>query len=227
MKISGSGRLSEGTINDELAVSGSAKIEGNFECNGFRSSGSLRGEGDLIVHGDVRSSGSFKLRGSLRGDGNFRSSGSASIDGETIIHGTLSSSGSLRLGNKAEALQGVRSSGSFHIQGELLSHKIIEIEGTLTAENDIKGEDVFFGTTLVRARKIFKHPFRIFGSILAKNRIDITGARVEQDVKGRHVIIGRGTEVLGTVYYVETIEVHKQANLSNEPIQIKVEDLGF
>ncbi|MFX1497901.1 MAG: hypothetical protein ACFFBH_10265 [Promethearchaeota archaeon] len=53
MRISGSGTLSEGKINDELNASGSIKLNGTFECDGFHSSSSLRGEGNLIVHGDV------------------------------------------------------------------------------------------------------------------------------------------------------------------------------
>lgn len=227
MKISGSGKLSEGTINDELVVSGSAKIEGNFECNGFRSSGSLRGDGNLIVHGDVRSSGSFRLKGSVQGDGKFRSSGSASIGGKILIKGELSSSGSLRVDDRVEAVQGVRSSGSIHIQGELISQKTIDIEGSISSGGDIKGENVFFGTHLVRAKRIFKHPFKVNGSIFATNRVDITGANVAGDVKGREVRIGRGTEVLGTVYYVDTIEIHKQATVLNKPIQIALEELRF
>jgi len=225
MKISGSGKLSEGTINDELVVSGSAKIEGNFECNGFRSSGSLRGTGNLIVHGDVRSSGSFRLNGYLKGDGNFRSSGSASVGGGISVNGDLSSSGSLRVSGRVEAVQGARSSGSFHIQGDLISQKTIEIQGSITSEGDVRGERVLFGEGLIRARKIFKHPFKVLGSIVATNKVDITGTIVAGDVKGRDVIIGRGTEVSGTVYYVDNIEIHKQATLSNDAIQITAEEL--
>jgi hypothetical protein len=38
LKISGSGRLSEGKIDDDLRTSGSTKLSGNFECNNFHSS---------------------------------------------------------------------------------------------------------------------------------------------------------------------------------------------
>ena len=104
MKISGSGKLSEGKIDDSLVTSGSARIDGDFECNGFRSSGSFRGSGNLTVHGDFRSSGSFRIHGSLKGDGNGRTSGSASVDGKISIDGYFRSSGSLRVGGKIELL---------------------------------------------------------------------------------------------------------------------------
>ncbi len=60
---------------------------------------------------------------------------------------------------------------------------------------------------------------------MARNNIELIRASVEGDVKGRDVVIGRGTEVLGTVYYVDTIEVHDKATLANDAIKISEEDL--
>jgi len=221
MKISGSGRLSEGEINDELIVSGSAKIEGNFKCTGFRSSGSMRGAGNLTVLGDTRSSGSFRIIGHLHGDGNARFSGSASVGGEISIKGELGSSGSFRAGNNVEAIQGIRFSGSARIQGGLLSQKSIDINGSSTINGDITGEDIFIGTRLVRAKKMLKQPFKVYGNISATKTVDITGTFVDGDVKGRNVRIGQGTEISGAVYYIDSIERHQKATLANEPIQIK------
>ena len=79
MKISGSGTLNKMKLDDTISSSGSVRIDGDVECLGFRSSGSARGEGNLIVHGDFKSSGSFNLRGGLQADGNAKSSGSATI----------------------------------------------------------------------------------------------------------------------------------------------------
>jgi len=50
---------------------------------------------------------------------------------------------------------------------------------------------------------------------------------VNGDVKGRNVIISKGTEVLGTIYYVDSIDVHDKTILANKPIQIKEEDLHY
>jgi len=228
MRISGSGRLSEGKINDEIILSGSARLEGNFECTRFKSSGSLRGNGNLTVHGDVKNSGSFRLNGHLRGDGNARFSGSTSVAGAILIKGHLGNSGSLRTGNKVEGLEGIRFSGSSKIQGDLLSQNDIVIEGSTTINGNISGDAILIGVRLLRERKMLKQPFKVYGNINAKNRVDLTGTFVEGDVKGRDVKIDKGTEVKGTVYYVDNIEVDQKTKLNNEPIQINAEELqGF
>ncbi|MFX1316937.1 MAG: hypothetical protein ACFE9T_13830 [Promethearchaeota archaeon] len=221
MKISGSGRLSGGKINDELTGSGSIKIDGDFECNGFRSSGSMRGAGNLTVHGNVKSSGSFRIIGSLNGDGNARFSGSASVGEAVSIKGELGSAGSFRVGSTVEAPGGIRFSGSARIQGGLLSQKVIDINGSSTINGDIAGEDIFIGTRLVRVKKMLKQPFKVYGNISATNTIDIAGTFVDGDVKGRNVRIGQGTEISGAVYYIDNIERHPKTTLANEPIQIK------
>ena len=224
MRISGSGRLSEGKIDDEINLSGSAKIAGDFECTGFKSSGSLRGEGNLTVRGDVKSSGSFRIAGFLHGDGNAKFSGSSSVGGEILIRGVLGCSGSFRVGDKVEAIEGIRLSGSARVQGDLLSQKTIDIEGSVIIDGNIKGDDVFIGTRLMRERKILKQPFKVNGNIFATNTADITGALVNGDVRGRDVKIGKGTEVAGVIYYIDNIEVHQKATLTNEPIQIQLDE---
>ncbi len=227
MKISGSGTLSEGKINDDLRVSGSARLKGDFECNGFHSSGSLRGAGSLTVHGDIISSGSFRIGGSLYADGNANSSGSASVGGEISIKGRLVSSGSLRAGNKVEALQGIRISGSGTVQGGLLSLETIDISGSSSVHGNITGTNILIGREKRLSRSIYKHPNKVYGNILARNNVNLIATLVDGDVKGRIVEIGKGTEILGTVYYVGSIEVHDKSILVNEPIQITEEDLHY
>ena len=225
MKISGSGTLSEGKINDELIVSGSARIEGDFECNGFRSSGSLKGRGNLTVHGDVKSSGSFRLNGHLRSDGNARFSGSTAVGGAILVKGQVGSSGSFRVGNKVEGLQGIRFSGSSNVQGDVSSQNTIIIQGSTTINGDVKGGDVYFGRErLLKIRKLFKHPYKVYGRLFAENDVDIIGTYVDGDVRGRDVKIGRATEIVGTVYYINSIEIDPKATLANKPVQISVDD---
>ena len=222
MKISGSGRLSEGKINDKVSVSGSAKIEGNFECEGFRASGSVRGSGNLTVHGDVRSSGTIRISGALYADGNLRSSGTASFGGEVLIKGVLSSSGSLKVGNKVEALEGVRSSGSARIRGDLLSDKNIDLNGSTSVDGDVKAVNVFMGARKEFGIRLGKHPYRVNGNIYAENELEIDKAYVAGDVRGRDVKIGKGAEILGNVYYIDNIDVNSRAKLANDPIKIEV-----
>jgi len=221
MKISGSGKLSEMSIKDNIVVSGSVKMDGNIECQGFRSSGSTRGVGNLTVHGDVKSSGSFRILGALHGDGNAKFSGSTTIGEEIEIKGVLESSGSLRVGNKVEALQGMRFSGSTKVDDGLNSEGTIEINGSITVRGDITGNNVFIGTqTSFDLKRIVKHLYKVFGNIFSTNDVEIINTFVQGDVKGRNVKIGRRTEITGKVYYVDTIEINARATLTHEPIQI-------
>ncbi|HUW90924.1 MAG TPA: hypothetical protein VMV43_10485 [Candidatus Nanopelagicaceae bacterium] len=227
MKISGSGSLSGMKLNDTLVVSGSAKIDGNFECEGFRSSGSMRGEGDLTVHGDVKSSGSFRLSGNLKAEGNAKFSGSTTIGQGIKIDGAFGNSGSLRAGDKVEADQGIRLSGSTRVDGGLFSQETIEIEGSTTINGDLNAKEVLIGTqTAIRSKYIAKHPYIVSGSIYGVDTVDISHTLVDGDVKGRHVIIGNRTEVGGNVYYIDSIKVDDKAVLANEPIQISEIDEG-
>ncbi len=221
MKISGSGKLSEMSIKDNIVVSGSVKMDGNIECQGFRSSGSTRGVGNLTVHGDVKSSGSFRILGALHGDGNAKFSGSTTIGEEIEIKGVLESSGSLRVGNKVESLQGMRFSGSTKVDDGLNSEGTIEINGSITVRGDITGNNVFIGTqTSFDLKRIVKHLYKVFGNIFSTNDVEIINTFVQGDVKGRNVKIGRRTEITGKVYYVDTIEINARATLTHEPIQI-------
>jgi cytoskeletal protein CcmA (bactofilin family) len=222
MKISGSGRLSEGKINDKVSVSGSAKIEGDFECDGFRVSGSVRGSGNLTVHGDVRSSGTFRISGSLYGDGTLRSSGTASVGGEVLIKGVLSSSGTLKVGSKVEAFEGIRSTGTVRIRGDLLSNKNIDLNGSTSVDGDVKADNVFMGTSREFVIRLGKHPYRVNGNIYSENKLSISKAYVTGDVRGRDVKIGKGAEILGNVYYIDNIDVNSRAKLANDPIKIEV-----
>ena len=220
MKISGSGTLS-GKIDDHISVSGSVKISGDFECNGFRTSGSSRALGNLTVHGDIKSSGSFRVMGALYGSGNGRFSGSTTIGEEIEIKGVLENSGSLRVGNKVEALQRIRLSGSTKVGGGLFSQGTIDIDGSTTIKGDINGDNVFIGTqTYFGVKNLVKHENKVFGNIFSTNDIEIINTFVQGDVKGRNVKIGKRTEIAGKVYYVDTIEINAKATLTHEPIQI-------
>ena len=227
MKISGSGRLSAGKINEELHTSGSTRIDGHFECNGFRSSGSFRGSGNLTVHGDIRSSGSFRLEGSIYGDGDARSSGSSRVGGEISIKGSFGSSGSLRVGDKIEALQGIKFSGSSNVKGDLLSERSINITGSTTIYGDVKGNNVDINVgRILGGRRAFKHPSKVYGNVFANYRVNLVRTLVEGDVRGRDVIIGRNTEIIGKVYYIDTIDVNEKCILNHEPVQISREVLN-
>jgi len=112
-------------------------------------------------------------------------------------------------------------SGSTRVEGGLFSQETIEIEGSTTISGDINANEVLIGTqTAIRSKRITKHPYIVSGSIYGVDTVDINYTLVDGDVKGRHVIIGKRTEVSGNVYYIDSIEVNDKAVLANEPIQI-------
>ena len=225
MKISGSGRLSGGKIDEELHTSGSTRIDGDFECNGFKSSGSFRGSGNLTVHGDIKSSGSFRLEGSIHGDGDVGSSGSTRIGGELSIKGYCKSSGSLRVGDNIEALEGINFSGSSNVKGNLFSERGILLSGSTTIYGNVNGNVIDIGVgRVLGSRGAFKHPVKVYGNVFASKSVNLVRTLVEGDVRGRHVIIGKNSEIIGKVFYVESIEISERSTL-NDPIQISAEEL--
>lgn len=221
MRVSGSSTLPEGKINESLVASGSTRINGNLECEEFKSSGSLKGSGDLSVLGDFQCSGTFRLKGSLTIEGDARSAGSTTIDGGILIEGKYSKSGTLKTGKQLEALEGVKISGLTNIQGNLMSKKEVILRGNTTVEGNIKAEDVFIGRPI--DRRPIKHPYKVHGNIVADNEVNIKKTFVAGDVKGRDVTIGHGTEVVGAVYYINSIEISSRVTLAKQPIQIKDE----
>ena len=221
MRVSGSSTLPEGKINESLVASGSTRINGNLECEEFKSSGSLKGSGDLSVLGDFRCSGTFRLKGSITVDGDAKSTGSTIIDGGILIEGRYSKSGTLKTGKQVEAQEGIKISGLTNIQGNLMSKKEVVLRGNTTVDGNIKAEDVFIGMPI--DRRPLKHPYKVHGNIVADNEVHIKKTFVAGDVKGRDVKLGNGTEVVGAVYYIDSIEVSSRVTLAKQPIQIKDE----
>jgi cytoskeletal protein CcmA (bactofilin family) len=218
----GSAKISGGKTHKSLRVSGSGKINGDLECNGLTSSGTLTGSGNLTSHGDISSSGSFSIAGILSGDESADFSGSTQIGNLVSIQGNLIASGSFEAGHFVRGEQGIQLSGSSEINGNLSSEKNIRIDGSTYIEGNVVSEDVLFGTS-ENVKK--RQHYRIHGSILAKNKVDVTRTHVEGDIKGKEITLGKGSEVLGNVYYVDKIEMDKKVKLANEPIQIKLDEL--
>jgi cytoskeletal protein CcmA (bactofilin family) len=221
MRVSGSSTLAEGKINENLVATGTTRINGNLECEEFKSSGSLKGSGNLAVNGYFRSSGTFKLTGSLTVEGDAKSTGSTTIDGEILIKGGYTKSGTLKAGKQVEAVEGINISGLTKIQGNLMSKKDVVLRGNSTVDGNIKAENVFIGMPI--DKRPFKHPYKVHGNIVADNEVNIKKTYVAGDVKGRDVKIGHGTEVVGAVYYINSIEVSTRATLAKKPVQIKDE----
>ena len=217
----GSAKISGGKTNKSIRISGSGIINGDLICSGLTSSGSLKGSGNLTVHGDISSSGSLNIAGFLTGDESADFSGSTQIGNLTKIQGSLIAAGSFKAGHFVRGEQGVIFSGSSEVNGNLSSEKDVKINGSTYIEGNVVGENVVFGSP----DKLKKQHYRIRGSIHAKNTLNIVRTHVDGDIKGKDITLGRGTEILGSVYYVENIEIDKKAKLANEPIKINLDEL--
>ena len=111
--------------------------------------------------------------------------------------------------------------GSTRVDGGLNSEEIIEIDGSTTVKGSIKANNVFIGTqTHFGGKRVVKHPYKVFGSIFAMNELELINTFVEGDVRGRNVKMGRKTEIIGKVYYIDNIEIDPKAILAHKPIQI-------
>ena len=229
MRISGSGHIDGGKIEDDLIVSGSARIKDTFECNNLHASGSLNGPGGFIVHGDIKSSGSFHIGGSIQGDNDARFSGSASIGQKINVNGALNTSGTFRAGDNVYALSGLSSSGSARITGDIFSEKEINLMGSARVSGNIQGENVFIGSrSYSLGKRVFGkkfYSFRIYGSIKAKTNVELLRTRVVGDIISRNVKIDEYCNIKGNISYVDTIEIHPKAKVLMRPVQISEEDL--
>ncbi|MFX1343766.1 MAG: hypothetical protein ACFFAI_01575 [Promethearchaeota archaeon] len=222
ISVTGSAKISGGKVKKSIRISGSGGINGDLECEGLTSSGTLKGSGNLTVHGEISSSGSLNIAGFVRGEGSADFSGSTQIGNLVRIQGALVASGSFKVGHFVTVDEGIEISGASSINGNISAQKSIKIDGSTKIEGNAIAENVLLGAS-EGVRK--KQHYRIHGSILAKNIVDINKTHVEGDIKGKDIKIGRGSEILGIVYYVDKIEVDKKAKLANEPIQIKEEEL--
>ena len=227
--IAGTATIAGGKIMRDLRISGSGKINGDVECNALKCSGSVKSIGNIIAHGDIRSSGSFKCEKNVEGDGNATFSGSSKVYGELVIKGKLSASGSYKTEKNTQADKGISLSGSSGVYGNLLSQNTIKIAGKATIEKNIlcenlivEGRRTVFESWFFRKRKKL---VRVIGSIVAQNEIDIQDITVERNIKGRVVKLGPNTSVNGKVYYVEDLFLSEGVSLEKEPIKIGEEDL--
>ncbi|MFW9948799.1 MAG: hypothetical protein ACFFKA_01580 [Candidatus Thorarchaeota archaeon] len=229
MRISGSGTIEGGKIEQEIVVLGAAHIVDDLECNGIRVAGSLTGNSSLMIHGDAKVSGSFQIGGSLQGDNDMKVSGSSTIGQNVMLKGMLKISGSFHAGEKVTALTGIKSVGYARISGDLISERGIILEGSARVSGNIEAEEVLIGTTwLSFGKRIFgkkSETYKIRGNIRGRDRVEIFRTRVNGNIIGRNVKINKNSDVKGTIYYVENIEIHPKARVLTTPVQIKEEEL--
>jgi cytoskeletal protein CcmA (bactofilin family) len=227
--VSGAATISGGKIERDIRISGSGKISGDVECRALRCSGAVKAYGNVLAHGEVKSSGSFRCDKDLNVGENASFSGSAKIFGKTSVQGHLSVTGSFRGAKNTEAVRGATLTGSTVIEGDLFSENAIKIGGKARVLKNILCDSVLIeGRRTVFESFFFRRAKKLVtveGSIIAHSEVDIQDVRVLKNIKARTVKLGPNTLVEGTVYYVEDLFLADSVRLNKEPKKISQEEI--
>lgn len=229
VSVSGAATISGGKIERDIRISGAGKISGDVECNSLRCSGAIKAYGNVLAHGEVKCSGSFRCDKDLNADENASFSGSAKIYGETVVQGHLTVTGSYRSDKNTQAIKGATLTGSTTIRANLLSENSIKIGGKARIEKNIICENVLIeGRRTVFESFFFRKAKKlvtVHGSIIAHNEVDIQDVRVNKNIKARTVKLGPNTLVEGTVYYVEDLFMADSVRLMKDPKKVSQDDI--
>lgn len=139
--FSGNAFISDLVTDKAIITSGTCTIQGNLECNGFRSSGTLHGIGNILTHKNFASSGTVKLEGAIECEGNAKFSGSAKIHGNIVIKRSFISSGMLNLHGPLKVGLEALSSGSTKCDS-LLVNGLLSVSGSVNALEVKAGEGI-------------------------------------------------------------------------------------
>ena len=175
---SGNSIITDLITENAIVISGACIIKGNIECNGFRSSGSVQGTGNILTHKNYASSGNMKFEGTIECEENARFSGSSNIYGTIIIKRNLISSGSLNLSGPLKVGLETLSSGSTRCDS-LLVNGLLSISGSVKALEVKAGEGIKSTGSLSVKKDIDSSKF-----------VDITGnLQVGGNLYGESVLI--------------------------------------
>jgi predicted acyltransferase (DUF342 family) len=178
MIFSGSSIISDLVTEKGIITSGSCILQGNLECNGFRSSGTMNGKGDILTHKNFACSGNLKLEGEIECEGNAKFSGSAKINGNIVIKRSLVSSGMLNLSGPLKVGLEVLSSGITKCDS-LLVNGLLSVSGNVNALEIKAGEGIKSSGSLSVVKDIDCSKF-----------VDITGKlQARGNIYGDNVLI--------------------------------------
>ena len=223
--FAGSVTINGGDVDRDIRVAGSAKFADDIICNNLRAAGSVKSAGNITAHGNVKTSGSFKCEGFLHADHDVSVAGSCKIGNEVIIGGKIGASGSFSCGGDLQAEKGIRVAGSAKVEGNMLSQSTVSLAGRAQIKGNLIGEDIGINKDVIAYRLKRTRPSIIEGSIFGTKEVIIRNTVVEHDVKGLNVEIGPFSEVKGTVYYVDRINVDGKAKLATNPVKVSYEEL--
>lgn len=228
INVSGSCQLPGGIRVGSITTSGSSTIRGDLEASKMRFSGSTTINGALVF-GHLEGSGSLRTGGGARGD-SMRVSGSCNIDGSVELEERLFAAGSFSAKGNLVSKGSAEFDGSLDIEGKIEAETLEVRLSRYRSHVDegIKADDVD-----IRKGSRYDRIPNFLARMLGHGRGE--GELVTTDIQGRDevylenvkcdnvaggkVTIGEGCEIRGTVRYSESVEVHPNARLENEPQQ--------
>lgn len=235
LKISGAGSSGGGRFN-EVKISGAGSINGDIECNVFRSSGASDVKGNIKTK-IFETSGAAEIKGNIEaseirisGAGNIKGDVSTTkikISGAGNIGGSLHAeavevSGSVGIGNDCEA-ENFKASGGFKIGG-LLNAGIIDINinGKCNAK-EIGGERITItrygkGRVVNGVFKAIKEMFNIREYLVTEaiEGDDIyLESTVSKVVRGNNVKIGPDCDI-DVVEYKNDLVIDKESRVKEQ-----------
>ena len=179
LSFSGSSTISNLITEKMVRISGSCRIDGNIESNGFQSSGSVSGKANLLIHGILKNSGIFKLVGSIFCEGKASFSGSTKIDGDLEVKRSMLNSGSLFISGKLNVIGQVKLSGSSEIGNG------IKVLGTLINSGSLKTEAIKVKENISSSGSLY-----VLNNIISEKLIDISGKMTcHQSISGESVLL--------------------------------------
>ena len=214
LKINGTGNTAGGKYN-EVTVNGVGEINGDIECESFKTNGastlngnltskSLKVNGTSVIKGDIKTE-EIKVNGSADIKGNIESKNSK-VHGEVKITGNLNSDllelhGGMEVKGNCNA-ETFNSSGGFTVAGLLNADNInIKLHGPCSAkEIGCEKITVKLGNDYA-IKKIIRSIFRSWDMTgkLSADVIEADNIELEQTkakiVRGNNVIIGEGCEI--------------------------------
>lgn len=228
IKTSGSSQLPGGIIVGSITTSGSSTIRGDLEASRMRFSGSTTIYGALVFD-HLDGSGSLRIGGGARGD-SMQVSGSCNIDGGVQLKERLSTAGSFSVKGNLVSKGSAELDGSIDIEGKIeaeslevrLNHHRSHVdEGIIADDVDIRKGSRYDRIPSFLAWAVGKR--RGEGHLVTTDIQGMTEVYLENvrcdNVTGGKVTIGEGCEIRDTVRYAESVEVHPNAKLENEPQQ--------
>ncbi len=193
----------------DIKISGRGKLEGDIECNAFKSSGSLKGKGNITTHGNFKSSGRVELEGTILSDGDINSSGPFVVIGSVQCIGKFHNAGSTKISNSLHCGGGYHTSGPVNIGGSVQCGQNFHSSGTMQIRGKviIDGSLNSSGALTILSFLRCANDAHLSGRTKVQEDITIYGVlRASGRIEGEFVEAKKGIELSGTTEIFNDLE---------------------